>query len=651
LLEHVAENTPKTCGWSGNLSLLQAISVEREKTRMPKVVGIDLGTTNSVIAVIEHGDPVVIPSAEGARTTPSVVGFTKSGERLVGQIARRQAVLNPENTISSIKRKMGTAERVWAGGRDYTPQEISAMILQKLKADAESFLGEPVTQAVITVPAHFNDAQRQATKDAGRIAGLEVLRILNEPTAASLAYGLGKQETETILVWDLGGGTFDVSMLEVGEGVFEVKSTNGNTHLGGDDYDQRIVEWAANEFLQAHGIDLRQDRQALQRLVEASEKAKIELSTVFQTTINLPYITANASGPKHLEVTLTRARFEDLTSDLTQRTVEPLLKALTDAHLQPHELDQVVLVGGATRMPAIQQLVRQLTGKEPHQGINPDEAVAIGAAIQALVLSGEMHDVVLLDVTPLSLGVETVDGLMQMLIARNSSIPTRRSEMFTTAIDNQSSVEIHVVQGERDLARDNHSLGRIYLEGIKPAPRGVPQVEVTFTIDANGIVTVTAHDHTTGQEQEAMLTANTNLPREEVERLVHEAERYAKEDRRRRGEAVVRNRAEALAYQIERSLDELGDQLAAAPRAEVEQAIARLRQAVAGGSLFSVRAAMSVLSTTAQHMGITISRDTPGSGETTSRNGSQPQPPGVTAAEQEAQQAKPSIIEAIFREG
>lgn len=631
---------------------------------MPKVVGIDLGTTNSVIAVIEHGDPVVIPNAEGTRTTPSVVGFARNGERLVGQIARRQAVLNPEHTISSIKRKMGTTERVRAGGREYTPQEIAAMILQKLKADAESFLGEPVTQAVITVPAHFNDTQRQATKDAGRIAGLEVLRLLNEPTAASLAYGLGKQQTETILVWDLGGGTFDVSILEVGDGVFEVKSTNGDTHLGGDDYDQRIVEWLAREFYQAHGIDLRQDRPALQCLLEASERAKIELSTLFQTTINLPYITADASGPKHLEATLTRARFEDLTRDLTQRTIEPLRRALDDAHIQPHQLDQVVLVGGATRMPAIQQLVRQLTGKEPHQGVNPDEAVAIGAAIHALVLSGELHDVVLLDVTPLSLGVETVDGLTQTLIARNSSIPTRRSELFTTAIDNQSSVEIHVVQGERDLARDNHSLGRLYLEGIRPAPRGVPQVEVTFDIDANGMVTVSARDHATGQEQAARLTATTNLAPEEIERLVQEAEHHAKEDRRRRGEAVVRNRADALAYQMERSLREHGEQLPATLRTELEQAIAQLRQAVAGGSLFSVRAAMSILSASAQRIGIKLYANTgsegqqagpaapfPGGGETPSGNGSQPQPPTAPAADQATQPTTTSIIEAIFREG
>jgi molecular chaperone DnaK len=611
---------------------------------MPKVVGIDLGTTNSVIAVIEHGDPVVIPNAEGARTTPSVVGFAKNGERLVGQTARRQAVLNPEHTISSIKRKMGTSERIQAGEREYTPQEISSMILHKLKTDAESFLGEPVTQAVITVPAHFNDSQRQATKDAGRIAGLEVLRILNEPTAASLAYGLGKQKAETILVWDMGGGTFDVSVLEVGEGVFEVKSTNGNSHLGGDDYDQRIVDWLASEFQQAHGIDLRQERQALQRLVEASEKAKIELSTIFQTTINLPYITADASGPRHLEATLTRARFEDLTSDLTQRTIEPFRQALADAHYQPHQLDQVVLVGGATRMPAIQQLVRQLTGKEPYQGVNPDEAVAIGAAIQALVLGGEMRDVVLLDVTPLSLGVETVGGLTQTLIARNSSIPTRRSEMFTTALDNQSSVEIHVVQGERELARDNHSLGRLYLEGIRPAPRGVPQVEVTFNIDANGLVTVSARDHTTGQEQEALLTATTNLPPEEIERLIQEAARYAREDRRRRGEVVIRNRAEALAYQIEHSLHEQGEQLSAPLRAEVEQAIAGLRQAVAGGSLFSLRAALNILSAATQRAGITFNVPTPG-------NGSQPQQPTAATADQDTPHTTTHIIEAIFREG
>ncbi|HEY7350474.1 MAG TPA: molecular chaperone DnaK [Ktedonobacterales bacterium] len=573
---------------------------------MPKVVGIDLGTTNSVVAIMEGNTPVVIPNAEGSRTTPSVVAFSKDGERLVGQIARRQAVLNHDHTISSIKRKMGTSEVAWAGGRPYTPQEISAMILQKLKADAETYLGEPVTKAVITVPAYFNDAQRQATKDAGKIAGLEVLRILNEPTAASLAYGLENKKTETILVWDLGGGTFDVSILEVGDGVFEVKSTNGDTHLGGDDYDQRIVGWMVEEFLKEQGINLRRDRQALQRLVEAAEKAKIELSTVYRTTINLPFIAADASGPKHLEMTLSRARFEEITADLTDRTTGPFRAALADARLTAQQLDEVVLVGGATRMPAIHQLARRLTGKDPHQGVNPDEVVAVGAAIQAAVLTGEVEDVVLLDVTPLSLGVETQGGVMRKLIERNTTIPTRKSEIFSTAEDNQTSVEVHVLQGERDLAQDNKPLGRFHLEGIRPAPRGVPKIEVTFDIDANGIVSVSARDRATGYEQRVTLTASTNLSKEEVERLVREAERYAQEDRRRREDVQLRNYADTLIYQVERSLHELGDRLPTAVHSDVEQAIARLRTTQAGNMSESIRQAAKDLKKTAQRMGEAI---------------------------------------------
>ncbi len=579
---------------------------------MPKVVGIDLGTTNSVVAIMENGSPVVIANAEGSRITPSVVAFTNTGERLVGQLARRQAVLNPQQTISSIKRKMGTNERVRADGRHYTPQEISAMILQKLKADAEAYLGEPVTSAVITVPAYFNDAQRQATKDAGKIAGLDVLRILNEPTAASLAYGLETQKTETILVWDLGGGTFDVSVLEVGDGVFEVKSTNGDTHLGGDDYDQRIVAWIAGQFLQEQGIDLRSDLQALQRLLEAAEKAKIELSAVYRTAINLPFITASADGPRHLDLSLTRATFEEITADLTERTTGPFWAALQDAGLKPQQLDEVVLVGGATRMPAIQHVVRRLTGKDPRQGVNPDEVVAAGAAIQAAILSGDVRDVVLLDVTPLSLGVETIGGIMTTLIERNTTVPTRKTEIFSTAEDNQSSVDIHVLQGERRLARDNTTLGRFHLEGILPAPRGRPQVEVTFDIDANGIVNVSARDRSTGREQHVTISASTNLGAEEVGRLVHEAERYAQEDHRRREEIELRNQADSLMYAIERHLRHHRDRLPAQICSDIEQATIRLRHELEGTAPHEIRQAMRDLKYAALQMGEAIAPNAAG---------------------------------------
>ncbi|HEY65188.1 MAG TPA: molecular chaperone DnaK [Caldilineae bacterium] len=582
---------------------------------MGKIVGIDLGTTNSVVAVMEGGEPVVIPTAEGGHLCPSVVAFTKNGERLVGQTAKRQAVVNPENTIYSIKRLMGrriddpetkrTMEmvpyKIVAGPQEdarvyipvidkvYTPQEISAMILSKLKRDAEAYLGEPVTQAVITVPAYFNDSQRQATKDAGKIAGLEVLRIINEPTAAALAYGLDKKKDELILVFDLGGGTFDVSILEVGEGVIEVKATNGDTHLGGDDWDERIVEWIIQEFKKDQGIDLSNDRQALQRLREAAEKAKIELSTLTETEINLPFITADASGPKHLQMKLTRSKFEQLTEDLVERCRGPFERALQDAGITAQDLDEVVLVGGSTRMPMIQDLVRELTGKEPHKGVNPDEVVAVGAAIQAGVLGGEVRDVLLLDVTPLSLGLETLGGVMTVLIPRNTTIPTRKTEIFTTAEDNQTAVDIHVLQGERPMAADNKTLGRFRLEGIPPAPRGVPQIEVTFDIDANGILHVTAKDKATGKEQSVRITASTNLTQEEIERMVREAREHEAEDRRRRELADARNTADSLIYAVEKSLRELGDKVPATDRGRIENLINDLREAMKGEDISRIR--------------------------------------------------------------
>jgi len=583
---------------------------------MGKIIGIDLGTTNSVVAVMEGGEPTVIPTAEGGRLCPSVVAFTKNNERLVGQTARRQAVVNPDNTVYSIKRLMGRryddpevvkARQVLpykivqgrAGDarvylpqtrREYTPQEISAMILRKLKEDAEAYLGEPVTQAVITVPAYFNDSQRQATKDAGQIAGLEVMRIINEPTAASLAYGLDKKEAETILVFDLGGGTFDVSILEVGEGVIEVKATSGDTFLGGDDWDQRIVDWVADEFKKDQGIDLRQDRQALQRLKEAAEKAKIELSTVLETEINLPFITADASGPKHLQIKLTRAKLEQLTEDLVQRCRGPFEQALRDARLTARDIDEVVLVGGATRMPMIQNLVRQLTGgKEPHKGVNPDEVVAVGAAIQAGVLGGEVKDVLLLDVTPLTLGVETLGGVMTPLIERNTTIPVRKSELFSTAEDGQTAVTIHVLQGERTMAADNITLGRFNLEGIPPAPRGVPQIEVTFDIDANGILNVTAQDKATGKAQKITITASTNLSKEEVERKIQEARRYEAEDRRRRELIEARNAADHLIYQTEKMLRDLGDKVSSADRSRIGRTMEDLKRAKDGEDTARIR--------------------------------------------------------------
>lgn len=580
---------------------------------MGKVVGIDLGTTNSAIAVIEGGNPTVIVNQEGSRLTPSVVGFSKNGERLVGQLARRQAVLNPENTVYSIKRFMGRRydeirderERVPykvvsgpnngvrfdvpATDKTYTPEEISAMVLQKLKQDAEKYLGEPVTQAVITVPAYFNDSQRQATKDAGRIAGLEVLRIVNEPTAAALAYGLDKKTNEIILVWDLGGGTFDVSILEVGDGVFEVKSTAGDTHLGGDDYDQRIVDYIASEFMREQGIDLKQDRQALQRLIEAAEKAKIELSQVVETSISLPFITADHTGPKHLEMKLTRAKFEELTADLTERCKGPFRQALADAKLSVEDIDEIVLVGGATRMPVIQNLVKSLTGKEPNRGVNPDEVVAVGAAIQGGVLAGEVKDIVLLDVTPLSLGIETLGGVFTKLIERNTTIPTRKSQVFTTAADGQTSVDIHVLQGEREFARDNRTLGRFTLHGIPPAPRGIPQIEVTFDIDANGIVNVTAKDLGTGKEQRITITATTQLSKDEVERLVKEAEQAAEEDKKRREEVELKNAADTLVYTTEKTLKEHGDKIPQDAKQKIESELERLKKAISDNDMESIK--------------------------------------------------------------
>ena len=563
---------------------------------MAKVVGIDLGTTNSVVAVMEGQTPVVIANSEGARTTPSVVAFTKTGERLVGQLAKRQAVTNPERTIKSIKRHMGTSHPTKIDGKDYTPQEISAMVLQKLVNDASTYLGERVTKAVITVPAYFDDAQRQATKDAGRIAGLEVLRIINEPTAAALAYGIDKKGSETILVWDLGGGTFDISILEVGDGVFEVKSTKGDTLLGGDDYDQKVVDWLVAEFRKDQGIDLSGDKQALQRLTEAAEKAKIELSSLPQTNINLPFITADASGPKHLDITLTRADFERLVSDLTDRMIKPFKDALSDAKIDVKQIDEIVMVGGSTRMPLVAELVKKLTGKETlNQSVNPDEVVAIGAAIQAGVLAGEVRDVVLLDVTPLSLGLETLGGVFTKLIDRNTTIPTKKSQVFTTAEDGQTSVDIAIFQGEREMARDNKALGQFRLEGIPAAPRGIPQIEVAFNIDANGIVAVSAKDLGTGKEQTITITATTNLSKEEVDRMVRDAESSAAEDTRKKEEAEARNKASSLIYSTEKSLKEIGDKLDETAKADVEKALAELHRVSENGTVADVKAATDAL--------------------------------------------------------
>ncbi len=615
---------------------------------MAKVIGIDLGTTNSVVAVMEAGEPTVLDNSEGSRLTPSVVAVTKSGERLVGQVAKRQAVTNPENTIYSIKRLMGRKYddpevqrtlksvpykitraangdvRVTMGGREYSPPEISAMILQKLKTDAEAKLGERITQAVITVPAYFNDTQRQATKDAGKIAGLDVLRIINEPTAASLAYGLDKKKDETIAVYDLGGGTFDISILQLGEGVFEVKSTNGDTHLGGDDFDQRVIDWLADEFRKEQGIDLRSDRMALQRLKEAAERAKIELSSSLQTEINLPFITADASGPKHLVMTLTRSKLEQLVAELIERTRGPVMKALEDAGIRASDVNEVVLVGGQTRMPAVIDLVRKIFGKEPHKGVNPDEVVAVGAAIQAGVLKGDVKDVLLLDVTPLSLGVETMGGVMTRLIERNTTIPSRKSEVFSTAEDNQPAVDIHVLQGERELARDNKSLGHFRLEGIAPAPRGIPQIEVTFDIDANGILNVSARDKATGREQKITITASSGLSQQEIDRMVRDAEMHAQEDRQRKEEIELRNRADSLAYQAERTLRDVGDKVSAGVRSEVEDKVKAVRDALSSNDVNRMRSAADDLERAMQRIGQDVYGQAGAAGPDGTQGGSTP---------------------------
>jgi len=629
---------------------------------MAKVIGIDLGTTNSCVAVMEGGEPTVIPNVEGARTTPSVVAMSKNGERLVGQVAKRQAITNPENTIFSIKRLMGRKvsessveldkkvlpykivgaangdAKVKMGDKDYSPPEVSAMILQKLKADAEAYLGDKVTEAVITVPAYFNDSQRQATKDAGKIAGLKVLRIVNEPTAASMAYGLDKKNDETIAVYDLGGGTFDISILELGEGTFQVKSTNGDTHLGGDDFDQRIIEWLCDEFKKDQGIDLRQDRMALQRLKEAAEKAKAELSTVAQTEVNLPFITADASGPKHMNITMSRAKLEQLVMDLVEKTIGPCKQALQDAGIQASQIDEVILVGGQTRMPLVQEKVKQFFGKDPHKGVNPDEVVAIGAAIQAGVLKGDVSDVLLLDVTPLTLGIETLGSVATPLISRNTTIPTSKSQIFSTAADNQPSVEIHVLQGERPMATDNRTLGRFMLDGILPAPRGVPQIEVSFDIDANGILSVKAHDKGTGKEQKITITASSGLSKEEIEKMQKEAEQHAAEDTKRKEEVEARNMADNMAYTAEKTLRENANKISEDLKSEVEGKVAAVRSALQGSDASHIQSTTQELSESMQKLGAAVYEQ------------AAPPPGGSAPGEEPAADADSDTVEGEFRE-